>query len=616
MTLRNLIEMAPTLEQHNAAIARTLQDEPWGPIVRFDAPDLPPFPTDIFAPWLRAFVEAEAEATQTPIDLAGMLALAVLATCCQRWIMVQGRPDWIEPVNLFTVTALPPASRKSTVFRAFVAPLLAYEQQQVAYIKQVIAETESQRDVLEERLNTAKRNAAKSKSSDAMDEVNDLTEQLRQLETPAVPRLIVDDVTPEALATLLVEQGGRMAALSPEGDVFAIMAGRYSGTSGPNFGVFLKAHAGDTLRVDRRNRSEFVDWPALTLGITTQPDVVRGLAEKAGFRGQGLLGRFLYALPDNLVGRRKIDPEPVPVELRQAYHEHIATLLAWRQTHFGNSGNSENNGDRENESLIAIFTNISILKISPLAITLLTDFLAWIEPQLAADGALGAFADWAGKLAGAILRIAGLLHIAEQLGSHNSHNSHNEISEATLAAAFRMANYLIAHARAAFFEMGSDSAMAGARRALAWIEDRRAHEFTKRDLFQGIKGTIPKADDIDPILKVLCDYGYIRPMEMSDRGGPGRRPSPRYETHPDVLNGSHNSHNSHNRAPMFTPRTQSAKNGTAETVDVDMDAVRMLLNRGDEARVRAECAKHGLNADLVIAQARGASGYRSVEGFD
>lgn len=533
--------------------------EPWGNIIPFGAPELPSFPTDIFPDWMRDFVEATAEATQTPVDLSGMLALSILATCCQRWIMVQAKPGWIEPVNLFTVTALPPASRKSAVFRKFNAPLMAYEQEESAAAKQRIAETTARKDVLEQELEAAKRAASRADTQDekitAMIVVDQLANQVAALSIPPVPRLIVDDVTPETLTTLLCEQGGAMAALSPEGDVFAIMAGRYT-SGGPNFGVFLKSHAGDTLRVDRRTRSEFVDYPALTMGITTQPDVVRGLAEKAGFRGQGLLGRFLYALPESLVGRRKSDAPTVPEEISVRYHICVRELLTRRSVHLANCANNANTA---NDLLIDdSITNVIFFSIFAEASELLTAFIDWLEPHLSADGAFGAFADWAGKLTGAIVRIAGLLHAATLVGSHNSHNSPNEISAETMRNALRLSEYLIAHARAAFAEMGADPAMAGARRAIRWLETRGTNVFTKRDLFEALKGTLPKADDLDPVLKVLTDHAYIRPIEGDERSGPGRKPSQRYEVNPQF--GSHNSHNSPNGLPVFSmPELQAVE---------------------------------------------------------
>lgn len=548
---RGYQEQSDTAYSANSANSAK-QLEAWGAAIPFGYAELPTFPTEIFPDWLRAFVEAEAEATQTPVDLAAMLALSVLATCCQRWVMVQGSPGWYEPVNLYGVTGLPPGSRKSAVFRAFLAALLAYEQQQSTEAKIAIAAAATHKDILEEQLSAAKRNAAKARTAieqqDALDRADELSEELANHITPVVPRLVVDDVTPETLATILSEQGGRLAALSPEGDVFAMMAGRYTqGT--PNFSVFLKAHAGDTLRVDRRGRSEFVDWPALTIGITTQPDVIRGLAEKAGFRGQGLLGRFLYALPESLVGRRKTNPDPVPEAVRQAYHAGIAELLAQRAIHSANCANTANT---THESLNTNFIELVIsLTISAEARPLFTSFLEWLEPHLAPDGAFGSFADWAGKLAGAILRIAGLLHMATRVGSHNSHNSHNEIDAPTLAAALQLSTYLIAHAKQAFSEMGADPAIAGARRALRWITDKNASIFTKRDLFEAMKGTVPKADDLDPILKLLTDHSYIRPVEADERPGPGRKPSQRYEVNPHI--GSHNSHNSPNVPEFVMP---------------------------------------------------------------
>ena len=94
-----------------------------------------------------------------------------------------------------------------------------------------------------------------------------------------------------------------MCLFSPEGDLFDMLAGRYTGGA-PNFDVILKGHPGDTLRVDRRGRSEHVPHPALTIGLTVQPDVIRGLVDKPGFRGRGLIADFFTAPKTLLVAAR------------------------------------------------------------------------------------------------------------------------------------------------------------------------------------------------------------------------------------------------------------------------------------------------------------------------
>src|SRR5581483_2812949 len=95
-----------------------------------------------------------------------------------------------------------------------------------------------------------------------------LAQELDECIVPDVPRKLVSDCTPEKLATLLAKYGGSLAILDDEGVVFEILGGRYSRE--PNLEVFLKAHAGSRLIVDRGTRTEIVERPALTQGLAVQ----------------------------------------------------------------------------------------------------------------------------------------------------------------------------------------------------------------------------------------------------------------------------------------------------------------------------------------------------------
>ena len=536
-----------------ALVSSDAAPDGWGPLISFQHADLPPFPLEILPPWLRDFCEAVTTTMQTPPDLAGMLALSIASAACGRLFFVQPRAGWDEPVNVYTVTSLPPGSRKSPVFRAMTAPLVAFEQDLIAAAQDAIIRATNERDILQQQLEAAKRDAAKAKSDGARELVDELSDRLKALELPAIPKLIVDDITPEALSSALAEQHGRIAALSSEGDLFAIMAGRYS-SGAPNLGVFLKGHAGDPIRVDRRNRSEVVHQPALTVGITTQPEVLRSFSANAAFRGQGLLARFFYALPKSTVGQRQIETPPIPEAVRMEYHAALRRLLIlpriWHSGNIGNCGKLPRSDFWELGN-ISIINNIDIfnyLYINEIGNSHILKFQAWLEPQLGERGAMAGITDWASKLAGAVLRVAGLLHLAS-LASHNSHNSQNDarvIPAETVEQAISFAPYLLEHARAAYAEIGANPASEPARVVVRWIEKTGTTVFTKRDCWQGTRGgAIGKTDDLDPALEMLTEHGYIREEQREEqRAGPGRKPSPRYEVNPRVF--SHNSHNSQN----------------------------------------------------------------------
>jgi len=222
-----------------------------------------------------------------------MLALSVGAAAGAKVVEVEIWEGWKEPLNLFTVTGLRPGSRKTTVFQRMCAPLEAREAQLIEDTAPEIAEQRTRHKIYEERLKKVQAKAAKSEgdeldtlTADAMQAASDLD----SIKVPAQPRVLVDDASPERLTTLLADQGGRIALMSPEGGVFDMMAGRYS-QGVPNLDVYLKGHAGDALRVDRVGRpSDYIQNPALTIGLAVQPEVLRGLANKPGFRrGRGLL---------------------------------------------------------------------------------------------------------------------------------------------------------------------------------------------------------------------------------------------------------------------------------------------------------------------------------------
>jgi hypothetical protein len=490
----------------------------WEPPIPVGAAgEVPGFPVEVLPGWLGEYVAAVATATQTPPDLAGMLALAVLATVAAGAVEVQPRPGWREPLCLFVAVGMDAGTRKSSVFTALTQPVAEFERDQAATALPAITETITLRRIADQAAAYAEAAASKApidQQEERQAEAIARAAEASALVVPPVPRWLVDDATPEALAGLLATHG-RIALLSPEGDVFDQMAGRYNQTAGPNLGVYLKGHAGDLLKVDRRGRPpEYVERPCLTIGLTVQPEVLQGLAGRPGFRGRGLLARFLYSLPESLVGRRQAGAPPVPPAVADRYTLELQALAASLATPASKEGPA-------------------LLTLDRRAAELLLGFEHDLEPRLAADrGDLAHLSGWAAKLAGATCRLAGLLHLAGYLRDGWA----RPISADTLAGAIRLADYLIEHARAVFDLMGDDPRTDDARWLLDWISRTNRTQFSRRDAYRAApRGRFATATDLEPALRLLEEHGYLRridPAPSQDPRGRGRPASPRFLVNP------------------------------------------------------------------------------------
>ena len=147
------------------------------------------------------------------------------------------------------------------------------------------------------------------------------------------------------------------------------------------------------------------------------------------------MARFLYSLPQSLVGHRQPGAAPVPEPVADRYTLELQTLAA--------------------SLTVSASDDPTVLTLTLQAGELLLAFERDLEPRLAAgSGDLAHLAGWAAKLAGATCRLAALLHLAHHLRD----GWNRPISAGTVAAALRLADYLTEHARAVFDLMGAHPA--------------------------------------------------------------------------------------------------------------------------------------------------------------
>ena len=518
-------------------LAAEAEDPPWSPVEEhrnglgcdgWESPipldchaQLPVFPVRALPEAGRAFALEIAQGRQVPVDMPGIAILGVLAAAAAGRFELE-LPTHTEPLNLYLLPAFPPGTRKSQVVRDVVAPLCEVEREMVETAKGPMAEERAKREIAETRVRYLRDRAAKVQDPAERDEMrSEMARLLASLEEPpSSPRLICDDITPERLASLLSENNGVMAIVSAEGGIIGMMAGRYQERGGPNLDVYLKGHSGDQLRVDRASDSStgqtrIVPRPALTLLLMVQPEILSDLCRIQGARGRGLLGRFLYALPACNLGTRLYGERPVDGACRLRYHGIVRQALSH-----------------------PVLEAPRLLHLTPQAFELWREFHDQVERRLAEGEDLHDLADWASKAAGAVARIAGALHVAENAQGRPDNLS---VPPETMQAAIEIGHYFVAHAKSAFALMVDPPDVRLARRILGWIERKEPGEFSLRDCHQAIR--VARPADLHPGFAVLEEHGYLRPLAPPSRKGPGRPSGTRWAVNPCACNPSQNARN-------------------------------------------------------------------------
>lgn len=483
------------------------------PMVQKQEKLLPEFPIECFPAVIRDYVKGIADILQVPVDMEATMVLSTMSLCVQGKFQIDIKPGWIEPLNLYAVTINRPSERKSPALKEATQPVYDYMQEENEKRLPQIKEYGLRKKIIQGRLKTVQDNLSKKDNptctlQDALICQQDL-EVLEKEEVKPV-QLIVDDITPEALARVMKDNNERMAIISAEGGVFGIMAGRYS--QFPNIDIFLKAYSGEpysSVRVGRE--SVEMRKPLLTLGLAVQPKVIADIMDNEDFRGRGLLARFLYCMPNTKIGKRTYRLNTINIKLKKEYENLCKELLSIPDL----------DGFIERT-----------IKLSDKADKLAEEFFYWIEERLVNE--LEVIEDWAGKLHGNTMRIAGILHILK----HRLNSVNILLEEDTMKSAITIGKYYLEHSKAAFDIMGlmETQDIKDAKYIVSRLipntknTNNTKNEITKRDLWQLCKGHFSSVAEMEPGLQCLVEHGYIAIVKESQGKG---RPSEKIYVNPE-----------------------------------------------------------------------------------
>ena len=479
---------------------------------------VPAFPVDALPGAVAAWVTATAEHTQTPVDLPALAALGVLSGAALGGAVVDCGA-WEEELGLYLLLAMPSGDRKSTVLRAATQPLREIEREHADDAAPRIRELRSRSEVLEIKARNltklvAKDNVELAERVEAERDLADVGAELDSIGQPAIPRLLADDATPEALGGLLSKHGS-IAVLAAESALIDNLAGRYS-EGRANLHLVCAAYSGEPTTIDRKGHDpERLDRPLLTIALVVQPHVLEALVIHPTARAQGLVARFAYALPETRLGRRQINTSRVSRECADAWASVVRRVAKTADKTDTTPEHTSSVGSVGVSPVVRVVLAAS-------AGQLLTGLQEQLEPRLAPTRDLHSIADWAARHHGRVARIAGLLHLCE-------HSPSEPIGEPTMRAALEIGDYLLAHGIAAL--TGPDEK---ARSVLRWLEKHGAATVTVRDLHRGPLGGKGPVDQAEALAQMLEVHGALRCLPPG-RARPGRPKSPAYAVNPELL---------------------------------------------------------------------------------
>lgn len=436
------------------------------------------FPLRAYPDWLSGHCEMVAKVVQVPEAYPAILTLASVSALAAGTVWVQPRePDdsWIEGTNLFLVLIAVPGARKTPVFKLAREPLEAHE--------------------------------AEMQRGGANDE-------------GVLPRLLVGDITPEALGAQLAKTPA-LCLHDDEGTVFSTLAGRYSGGV-PNLEVVLKAYSNSPIISDRVTTGTVrAERPALTMGLAVQPDVMQEAMGNSAFVGRGLMDRVLAAEPDT----SSVQKGAALARQAAESDEWATSKDDWRDRMADLS-----------RAIRALPDGNLTLQLDSGAADQLDAWMDYLQDEMDSGELGGAHAGWAAKLHGQTLRIAGCLHLAK--AAKTSHTTFTTtINETTFADARTVAEWFILERQV----LGVDIAVGGveeqryqaAKRVLIRHQDSW---LTARDIYSRHRTLFPTAKDLDPALDRLVSEGLLQELDLRKVDGTrlSQRPARAFAIHPGI----------------------------------------------------------------------------------
>lgn len=411
-----------------------------------------------------AYCEAVSQSVKFPLSTVILHGLACVASAAVKSFSFEmyGQDD--HPVNLFCVSAQPPASGKSAVHNKFVNPI------RHAY-RELNKRNEAKRGELKKQIEDLEKQMAESPagSPQASEQYRAYGELQEEYRNHPIWKYSVDDATPESMEAVAGNQCGMINIMSSESDAVNIVLGNVYSDRKANHGMFLKMFDGDWHSPSRVTRATVEGRVYGCLGVIAQDESIQSILH-AGSTGRGISERILLLRERNNLGGRDFNVwQGVDEKLSEWYFELVDKLVS--------SCNK-------------------VLRFEASALHAINDYRNQIEPELADGGdySNNMLRGALGKADKHIARIASILHL---MTDWDRDVSNHQISEATTVMAINVYDQL----RIAYMQVtdgqgyaGDTAAMETCAAALSEIKEKKKASVIKvNDLFKLVKNRKPFA---------------------------------------------------------------------------------------------------------------------------
>ncbi len=474
-------------------------DEPeeWPALRLAELPSAPAFPVQVFPPPLEAYARELAATLRAPLDFVGAAMMATAASAIGQSVNLRLTRTWTEAALFFLILVARPGTSKSPVIRSVVGPLAA----------------------LDRRLREKSRRDRESWEGAKARHTKD-TEAEPPGPEPALLRAIVKDVTRAALVVVLQDNPRGVLCDPDEAKAWVNSFDEYKSRGGSDRQFWLSVWGCSPVSVDRKGGRESysIAHPYVTVLAGLQPSLLAGLVDERGL-DDGFTDRCLFVYPDaSAFPPQRWTEAELSERAERDWAEAIETLFAIQMVR-----------DSDEEPPRPYYVRFTETGGSEW-VRWFNDHADEVDAPDFPDHQQGAWS----KLRAHAARFALTLSLLRWACDPTADRRPGPVTAEDVRMAIALADYFKSHLKRASHEASGGLGDRDARVVLAWIRRRSSGTFREADVAADLRHYRERPRALTNALAVLTQAGVIRRSLAARRKGPGRRPTPAYEVHPDL----------------------------------------------------------------------------------